>query len=480
MITKEDTERVWTEFYNITSIPRPSRKEEKIRTHLLNWAKDNNLEAETDEAGNVLIRCEANGSTSQKTVLLQAHMDMVCEKDDNKRHDFEKDGIKVIKDGEWLKADGTTLGADDGIGIAMILAVAGSASIRHPKLECLFTVDEETGLYGANNIKANWLKATKLINLDSEEEGEFCIGCAGGRDTLATLKYTAEEMPEGMFVVKLTIDGLKGGHSGEDINKGRGNAIKIMAGFIKELQTDINELRLVNINGGNLRNAIPRSATAVIAIPMKYKEQARIKVNLYQKTQTTNDIKEDYNLDIESDIDNRYEVMPKSVSDKLIDSLNACPHGVIKMSKEIDGLVETSTNLAAIHTFNDTVFIETSQRSSVEKEKENASETVGKALGTTGATITFGKDYPGWEPNFNSELVEDCRKAFISLYGRKPIIKVIHAGLECGVILKKYNDMDMISLGPTLEGVHSPSERVNIPSVERTFELLGNILERIG
>lgn len=470
---------VWAEFSNITKIGRPSKKEGKIREYLINWAKEHGLESETDEAGNVIIRKKAaEGQSGRAPIALQAHMDMVCEKDKGVSHDWENDPIKTKVEGEWLTAEGTTLGADDGIGMAMALAILKSDTVRNSELECLFTVDEETGLYGATNIKEGWLKAKTLINLDSEEEGEFCIGCAGGRDTIGELKFETEEPSDSLYFFSVTVSGLVGGHSGEDINKNRGNSIKIIGEYLNRLNEQCG-VRIARIKGGNLRNAIPRYAEAVVAVPFSQKETAIVAANIMgaelQKTYAGTDDK-DVDIKIESHTE-KERIMSKDVSDKLIKAIIDCPHGVIEMSKEIPGLVDTSTNLAAVSIKDSTIIIETSQRSPSESGKEKASKAVGKVLNEMGAKTTYGKDYPGWEPNFESDIVKKCCESYKKLYGKSPIVKVIHAGLECGVFLRKYPDLDMISFGPTLESVHSPSEKVNIPSTERTYGLLIDIIE---
>ena len=470
---------VWAEFDNITKIGRPSKKEGKIREYLINWAKKHGLESETDEAGNVIIRKgAAEGQEGRQSLALQAHMDMVCEKNEGVNHDWENDPIKTKIEGEWLTAEGTTLGADDGIGIAMALAILKSDDIKNGALECLFTVDEETGLYGATNIRENWLKSKTLINLDSEEEGEFCIGCAGGRDTIGELKFETEAAGASMYFCQVTVSGLVGGHSGECINMNRGNSIKILGEYLDRLGKEC-DMRIAHIKGGNLRNAIPRYAEAIVAIPFAEKETAIRTANIFgselQKAYANTDDKAvDVRVESHSGCD---KVMKKDVGERLVKALVDCPHGVLEMSSEIEGLVDTSTNLAAISIKDDTVIIETSQRSPGEDRKEMASKAVGRVFEAMGAKTTYGKDYPGWEPNFSSDIVKKCCESYKKLYGKAPIVKVIHAGLECGVFLRKYHDLDMISFGPTLEGVHSPSERVNIPSVERTYDLLVDIVE---
>jgi len=361
----------WTYFEEITKIPRPSKKEEKIRKYLIDFAQKEKLEYMVDVAGNVIIKKPATVNQENKpAVILQSHMDMVCEKNSDSAHNFDTDPIDIYIDSDWVKANGTTLGADNGIGIALQLAVLSAKNLEHPALECLFTVDEETGLYGASNLDASILTGKTLINLDSEEEGEFCIGCAGGMDTLAELTFEKEETPANYFFFTVKISGLQGGHSGEDINKGKANAIKILSQYISilNLKTD---LRMAGINGGNLRNAIPREAQALLAVPFQDKELVRVEVNNYIHEVETGYAKAENQLAIDLDsCETQAFVFPKTISDKLILALLDCPHGVIEMNRNIPTLVETSTNLAAINTTAKGIFVETSQRSASELKKK--------------------------------------------------------------------------------------------------------------
>lgn len=479
-ITEINPRNIWSAFYDICQIPRPSRKEERIRNFLINFAESHNLTYQTDDAGNLVIcKPASKGFESKTTIVLQCHMDMVCEKNSSSSHDFNSDPIQTYIDGQWVKAKDTTLGADNGIGMAMQLAVLASNEIQHPPIECLFTTDEETGLYGATNLNANLLQAKTLINLDTEEEGEFCIGCAGGMDTLATIKCEKENSPEDLFFFEVKVSGLQGGHSGEDINKGRANAIKILAEYLNLIKEKF-AVRIAHIEGGNLRNAIPREASAILAVPYEDKESVRVEVNhfIHETELKFGSVEQKLHIELGS-TDAQPKLLPKDISDKLISALNECPHGVVEMNKEIPTLVETSTNLAAIHTFDNSIFIETSQRSAVEEKKKNIADLVAKSFNKVGAEIEKGKDYPGWAPNMHSPILEKSKEAYIKLFDKEPIIKVIHAGLECGVILKKYPEMDMISIGPTIENPHSPFEQVNIPSVEKSWLLLIEILKSV-
>lgn len=465
---------VWHYFQEITRIPRASKKEEQIRQYLLQFAAKHGLESDVDEIGNVLLRANASkGQEKAEPVIMQAHIDMVCEKDRHSTHNFDTDPIEweIGEDG-WAQAKGTTLGADDGIGVALILAVMENSELKHPALEALFTVDEEAGLGGANGIRPNWVRGKRMINLDSEEEGQFCIGCAGGADTLATLDFTPEKTPEGVFAFTLTIDGLKGGHSGEDIHRNRANAIKLLTDLLQRI-AGLTDLRLSTIDGGNLRNAIPRHATATGTVSYADKEQLRVLTNIYlcEKEKEYAETDPHIKIDLTSS-DVPETLMPKDTSDTLIHILNECPHGPIAYNTDVPTLVDTSTNLAAVSTHNGSLLIETSQRSSFEEEKRKIIKRITELFQQAHATVTTGKDYPGWTPNFHSPIVEQTRQTYLRLFGKEPIIKIIHAGLECGVFLKKYPDWDMVSFGPDMTGVHSPSERLNVASTNRTYDLL--------
>ncbi len=471
---------VWNFFNQILTIPRPSKKEEKIQQFLLDFAKNHKLSAKKDSAGNILIYKPASSNkTNSPTVVIQCHMDMVCEKNSNITHDFNTDTIKTETKGDWMHAKGTTLGADNGIGIAMQLALLSDNTLSHPAIECLFTTDEETGLYGASNLDSRLLKGTTLINLDTEEEGEFCIGCAGGIDSLAIFKKEEETTPENFFFFEVKVSGLSGGHSGEDINKGRANAIKILAEYLAILERKT-QVRVAKINGGNLRNAIPREASATLAVPYKDKELVRIEINIFisEVEEKFSQTEAFFRFELDS-CDAHKSVLKKSLSDNIIIVLNNSPNGPVEMNKTNTKLVETSTNLAAIHTLEDTIFIETSQRSSNETDKIKISTELSNIFLKAGAAIKKGKDYPGWNPDFQSELVKKASISYVELFNKEPIVKTIHAGLECGVIAKKYPKMEMISFGPTILNPHSPSEKVQISSVEKSWLLLVNLLNRL-
>lgn len=475
-------EAVWGYFEEICRIPRPSKQEEKIAEYLLAFAETHHLESRRDEAGNVLIRKPAAaGCEGAPVVVLQAHMDMVCEKNSDIVHDFTRDPVQPYIEGEWVKAKGTTLGADDGIGMAAQLALLASDDIRHGRLECLFTVDEETGLTGAFALQPGFFEGKLLLNLDSEDEGEIFIGCAGGIDTVIEMPVERTVPLEGVFAVKITVSGLQGGHSGDDIHKGRGNAIKILNRFLWELNERY-KIDIAAYEGGNLRNAIAREASAVISFCEKYKEQVRVAFNLYQaEMEEVWKITEPHlKMALES-VEVPVNVLAPLFTTRLLDALYACPHGVFAMSSRMPGMVETSTNLASVR-FKDehTVLITTSQRSDISSEKMNVVQMVAAAFKLAQAKVTHGEGYPGWTPNPDSELLKVAVESYQSLFGREPVVRSIHAGLECGLFLEKYPDMDMISFGPTLRGVHSPDEKVNIATVERWWRHLVDILERLG
>jgi dipeptidase D len=428
----------------------------------------------------VLIRKPATqGKENSKTIVLQSHTDMVCEKNASTNHDFDKDPIQPIVDGEWLKAKGTTLGADDGIGIAAQLAILEARDISHGPIECLFTVDEETGLTGAFALKSDFVKGSVLLNLDSEDEGQLFIGCAGGKDTSVTFDYKKETTPAMHLPFKIAVTGLKGGHSGDEINKGLGNAVKIINRFLWNASNKF-ALRISKIDGGNLRNAIAREAFASVVVPEE-KKNGLLEYAIWYNDAVRDELKvtePDLKFTIESAEKPEF-VIDLNTQNNLLNSLYACPHGVIAMTADMPGLVETSTNLASVKTLDDSILVQTSQRSSVESSKDDIASMVASVFTLAGAKVTHGEGYPGWKPNPNSELVVVMRKTYKKLFNKEPLVLAIHAGLECGVIGEKYPGMDMISFGPTLRGVHSPDERINIESVEMFWQLLVEVLKEI-
>ena len=458
---------VWRYFEEIMRLPRPSKLEGQISAYLANFGKEHGLETLTDSLGNVLIRKPAYpGYENAPMMCLQAHMDMVCEKNADKQFDFLKDPIVPIIDGDWLTADGTTLGADDGIGVAAILAILEASDIQHGPLEALFTVDEETGLTGAAGLSNNWLKSSILLNFDDEDEGEYCIGCAGGIDTTAHLNFSTEPVPAGYTFFRIAVSGLKGGHSGDDINKGLACANKLLTRILWDGEANYG-LRLASIDGGNLRNAIAREASAVAALPTGKAETFAAKARQLADAMRFEFRSTEPGMEI--------AIEPTSAADRLIDSntqnrlLNAhyaCAHGVLAMSREIPNFVETSTNLASVKMDGNTITIATSQRSSVESAKHAAAQKIEATFRLAGASVSHGDGYPGWTPNPDSRVLKTAVQVYRDLYNKEPIVRAIHAGLECGLIGEKYPGMDMISYGPTLRGVHSPDERIEISTVQ--------------
>ena len=465
--------KVFYYFNEITKIPRPSKREEKMSLWLEETGKKLGLPTKRDKVGNVLISKPATpGKENVTPVVLQAHMDMVCEKNNDKVFDFDKDSIETYIDGEWLKAKGTTLGADDGIGVAIALAILDDKELEHGPIEALFTIDEETGLTGAAAVEAGFMKGKMLLNLDSEDEGQFFIGCAGGKDTVATLPCEYEPVEEGFEFFKVEVKGLQGGHSGDDINKGRGNAVKLIARILWNSYSDFN-LRIADINAGNLRNAIAREGFAIVAVPKE--EVNGWKAYLAQMDKTYKD--EFHTTDPGVTVTVEPAAAVKEVFEETfqIDVLNAlvvCPHGVAAMSQDIPGFVETSTNLASVKVVDGNVVFTTSQRSSVESKKQAIVDKVSATFWMIGADVVNSDGYPGWNPNPDSEALRVLVEAYHNVFHKEPQVLAIHAGLECGLFSEKYPDMDMVSFGPTLRGVHSPDEKLEIKTVQMCWDLM--------
>jgi len=471
---------IWSQFSEILQVPRPSKKEGKIIAWLENFARKHVLDLKKDEIGNILISKPASkGYESHQTIVLQSHVDMVCEKNSDTKHDFENDPILTFIDGEWLKTHGTTLGADDGIGMAAALAILADTNLKHGPLECLFTVDEETGLTGAFNLQTGFFSGKTLINLDSEDDEEILIGCAGGIGTVAkfTIQYFENKTHTSAFELK--ISGLNGGHSGDDINKGLANANKILVRIINESFSKF-DLRLSFLDGGNLHNAIAREARAILNLNQNEVADFKMFINSIFE-----EIKKEFNV---TETNLKIELTPSNTSEKvysdafqktIIQALVVCPHGVHSMSRTIENLVETSTNLASIKTIENELVVTTSQRSSYEPSKNDIAEQVAIVFQMAGAKVSHNEGYPGWAPNVNSALLKTACDVFETLFAHKPQIKAIHAGLECGLFLEKYKELDMISIGPTMRGVHSPDERLHIPSVTKFWNFLTGILEKL-
>jgi len=473
--------RVWEYFEDICRIPRISKHEEKIRKYLLDFASENYLQAFEDSSGNILIiKPPSPGFEKKKTVILQSHMDMVGETLPGYHHNWVTDPvIPKISDG-WVKAENTTLGADDGIGIATQLAILADRHLKTGKIECLFTADEESGMTGAINLKPDFFTGQILINLDSEDEGIIYIGCAGGMDTTATLKYNTVPVPDESLAYEISLTGLHGGHSGDEIHKGYGNAVKIMSELLLQL-TNKYKVRLHTFNGGNLRNAIPREAIAIITSNPHLNGHIKEEISGFSEilTMKFGSLEPGINLSVK-----RVSV-PDAVMDpeshvKLLEALTRCPHGVIKWSEEMEDLVETSSNLASVRFMDANVIqIVTTQRSSVDPAKKEISERIKKCFESIGCEVHSSNGYPGWKPNISSEILGIAKSSYKRLFGTEPQVKAIHAGLECGLIYEKNKNVDMISIGPTIKGAHTPEEMLNIESVERFWQLLIDILQNI-
>ena len=472
---------VWKYFHEVTQVPRPSKKEGKMIAFLESFAEAHHIAIKKDAVGNILMSKPATpGMENRPVVVLQSHMDMVCEKNNDTKHDFDNDPIETVIDGEWLRENGTTLGADNGIGVAAELALLASDDIEHGPIECLFTVDEETGLTGAKAVQEGFMTGDILLNLDSEDEGEVFMGCAGGKDTQATFHYTPVPAPEALHYVRIDVKGLNGGHSGGEIHKGLGNANKILVRYLYLLRQQC-PFVLCEIDGGNLRNAIAREAHAVIGLPTEHKETARVLLNHFA-ADVENELKhvdKNVRLIMES-VERPAFRIDDETAEKVIFAMHACPHGVIGMSHDIEGLVETSTNLASIKMKEEnTILVGTSQRSSIESCKIAVANQVAATFNLAGAEVRHGDGYPGWAPNPDSKILKVAQDSYKRLFGKEAKIKAIHAGLECGLFLTKYPHLDMISFGPTLRDVHSPNERIEIKTVELWWQHLTDLLKSI-
>lgn len=468
---------LWQRFYEISRIPRPSKKEERITAHFEQLFDSLGLKYVKDKAGNLVAKVPASkGYAKAPVVVLQGHSDMVCEKNRGTQHDFDRDPIELVRNGEWIGANGTTLGADNGIGVAAALAILSDPSAVHGPLEILITIDEETGLTGANQLSPKILKGKYLLNLDSEEDGIFYIGCAGGMDTAGAFRIQTMPVPSGDFAaLTLRVSGLKGGHSGGDIHLGRGNAIKLLARTLQALQPL--SPYLFDLQGGSKRNAIPREAEVTLVMPRTALDKARAIAAQCEKDFKNEFHTSDGGVQLSLEQAERPAVVyTKSLAKKLVQTLLALPHGVIQMSSDIEYLVETSTNLATVTAEAGAIVIGTNQRSSVDSAKRYIAASVSATLRLAGAKVTHSDGYPGWQPNMQSRLLQICKQVGAGLYGHEPEIKAIHAGLECGILGGKYPGMDMISFGPTITGAHSPDERVHIPAVEKFYDLLKAVL----
>jgi len=472
-------QNVWKHFYSLTRIPRPSGHVEQVTEFLVNFGKGLGLESLVDEAGNVIIRKPATpGMENRKGVILQAHMDMVPQKNNDTVHDFTRDPIETFIDGDWVKARGTTLGADNGLGVAAIMAVLEAKDLKHGPLEALITKDEETGMYGAFGLKPGILKGEILLNLDSEEEGELYIGCAGGIDITATMEYQEEKPLDGMVARKITLKGLRGGHSGLEINEGRANANKLLARVVHDLLVEF-DCSLAGFEGGNMRNAIPREAHAVLLFYPDDMEALEAYVDDYREV-----LVNEY-TPIESGIQLYLEevpvpatVVPEEIQDNLIDALMACQNGVTRMIPTVPDTVETSSNLAIVTIGGGKADFRILARSSSDSMKDFLADSLGACFSMAGMKVEFSGSYSGWQPNVDSPILHAMKVSYKQQFGTEPAVKVIHAGLECGIIGATYAGLDMVSFGPTLRSPHSPDERAYIPSVPKFYEFLVATLEQ--
>lgn len=473
--------RVFEQFAEINKIPRPSKHEEKMIEYLRNFGEKHGLETKVDETGNVLIRKGATpGMEDKPTVVLQSHMDMVCDKLVDVDFDFSKDAIQTYVDGDWMHAKGTTLGADDGIGDAIELAILDSDDIEHGPIECVFTRDEETGLTGAFGMKPGFMTGKYLINLDSEDEGQIFVSCAGGLNTTATFTFKREDAPDGYFFMEGSVKGLNGGHSGDDIEKKRANAIKLLSRFLYNEQ-EKTDVRLAQFNSGKMHNAIPRDGKIVFAVPEGKKDEVKADWNVY-----TADVEDEFHVTDTAMVWNlqsagAQKVLPKSVSEKMIRALQAVDNGVFAMcqDKALAWMVETSSNIASVQSEAGRVVIVSSQRSNVMSNLKNMANTVKAAFQLAGAEVVQNDGYPAWKMNPDSELVKIAVGEYRKLFGKDPVVKGIHAGLECGLFSEKYPGLDMVSFGPTLRNVHTPDECLYIPTVQMVWNHLLAILKNI-
>jgi dipeptidase D len=470
---------VWRYFEEILEVPRLSRKEDKIIAYLQRFAVKHNLPFKKDKTGNVVISKSAReGYENRETIILQSHVDMVGEKLSDVDHDFDKDPIKAIIQDEWVTAKGTTLGADDGIGIAASLALLASDTIVHGPIECLFTVDEETGMSGAFGLEENFMNGKILLNLDSEDEGEIFIGCAGGIDTIGRFRKKTKPVSKKYSAMKITLDGLQGGHSGDEIHKGYGNAIKLMNRLLWNMDQKI-KMHVASFEGGKLRNAIPREATAIIVFKKELSKQIKKQFDTFYSvlSEEIGKVETGFHMAIEP-VKVPELRFKRGFQRRLLNMLYGCPHGVIGWSHEIRDLVETSTNLAVIKD-SDPEYVEvlTSQRSSKDSARKNIADRMAAIFALAGAEVSHSGGYPGWEPDRASEILRISEQIYTDLFEKKPEVKAIHAGLECGLFLEKYPWLDMISFGPTIKGAHTPEEKIHIESVSRFWDFLLALLQ---
>ena len=481
-ITDLEPKLVWQCFDEITKVPRPTHHLEKMKEFLVGWADKHGIECRTDEVGNVMMRKAATpGHENAPTVILQGHQDMVAEKRGDKEHNFLTDPITTIVDGEWVKADGTTLGADNGLGCATGMAVLLDDTIEHGPIECLFTVDEEQGLIGANGLQPGFVSGSILLNLDSEEHGSLVIGCAGGKVTLCEIPYAKTAAPEGLVFYKVHINNMKGGHSGMEINLGRGNANQQLCRFLWEMSRKF-PVEVASIDGGGLANAIPREAWAIVGVPFDSSEDFEVCAKRFSDM-----IHAEFLL-AEGDkftftaerTDDQAEIIERRTAMQIVSAVFACPNGVQGMSNAVEGLVETSCNLASVKMGEKTITVTVHQRSSVDSRRDEIADRIKALFEMIGATVKFDDAYVGWAPNPDSKVLKVAEESFETLFGHKPKVEALHAGLETGLFLEKMPGLDMISFGPTLKDIHSPNEKANIKSVQEFWKFLKEILRRLS
>lgn len=479
-ILKLKPENVWKHFYELTQIPRPTGHTKAVEKYVVDFAKGLNLDVKQDKVGNVLITKPASkGMENAPTVILQSHLDMVPQKNSDVQHDFLKDPIETVINGNIVKAKSTTLGADNGIGAAAILAVMEDDSLVHGKIEGLFTIDEEEGMVGAFGLEPGFLTGSILLNLDTEEEGELCIGCAGGIDENVSWQYKDVEAPAGDVAVKVSLKGLKGGHSGGEIHLGRANANKLMFRFLKEAVRSL-DARLASVEGGSLRNAIPREAFAVLTVLPENAEALMDLVDDYNDLYCEEFAEIETNLTLKAEkVDLPKTVLPEEIQDDVINAVVACPNGVISMLQSFPGIVESSTNIASVKSGEGKVEIKFLTRSSSESKKEALDSMIESVFSLADAKVEAVNGYPGWQPNAHSKVLEVMKSLFVSQFGREPQVQVVHAGLECGIILGSTPGLDIVSFGPTIMNPHSPDEFVEIDTVERFYHYLTAILSEL-
>ncbi|WP_410879309.1 aminoacyl-histidine dipeptidase [Myroides sp. DW712] len=478
-----EPKQVWNKFADLNAVPRPSKKEERVIAFMVDFGKSLGLETIQDEVGNVIIKKPATaGMENRKTIVMQSHLDMVHQKNNDTNFDFDTQGIEMYVEDGWVRAKGTTLGADNGLGVATIMAILESDSIPHPAIEALFTIDEETGMTGAKGLKGGLLEGEILLNLDTEEDDEIDIGCAGGIDVTASAEYDEEDTPENSVGYRITIKGLNGGHSGMDIHKGLGNANKIMNRLLFD-SFDNFGLQIATIKGGSLRNAIPRESVATVIIAEMYDEAF-----VYDMTQIVEDIKAElHTVDPEFEVifdkldeaETPKKVMPSMAQYFFVRSMYTAHNGVFRMSPDFDDLVEASNNIAKVEVGNGQLTVKCLTRSSVESSKMDVANGLRAAFELMGCEVEFSGSYPGWSPNPNSEILDVLVDIYDKQHGEKPNVVACHAGLECGILGTHYPEMDMISFGPTIKGAHSPAERANIESLQKFWNFVLEILKQI-